>query len=258
MADWDSTQYLKFKTERTQPAIDLIHRIQLDSPHKILDIGCGPGNSTQVLASRFPNAKITGIDTSENMIHTAKQQHPELEFLVCDAGTDLPTLGNDYDLVFSNACIQWIPNHRKLLPDMMNLLGSGGVLAVQVPMNYEEPIHKLIGEVSLSSKWEPFFSNPRFLFNMEQGEYFDVLSEISSEFTLWQTTYFHHMKSHSDILEWYRSTGLKPYFDVLPDDKKPLFEHDILERIQSSYPKQKNGTIIFRFPRFFFTAVSKR
>jgi Trans-aconitate methyltransferase len=256
MADWDSAQYLKFKNERTQPAIDLVNRISLGNPLKIADIGCGPGNSTQVLAARFPNAKIIGIDSSENMVAAARKQYPGLEFRVGDASGDLTGLGTDFDLVFSNACIQWIEGHERLLPNLMKLLKTGGVLAVQTPMNYEEPIHKLIQRMAASPKWKPFFPHPRIFYNLTQEEYFDLLSEISPDFSIWQTTYFHTMDSHRDIFEWYRSTGLKPYLDVLPEDEKPAFEKEILEGIRAGYPQQRNGKIIFRFPRFFFTAAA--
>ena len=256
MADWNSKQYLKFKNERTQPAIDLVNRIQLENPSKIVDIGCGPGNSTQVLAARFPNAKILGIDSSESMIEAARKQYPELEFRVCDAANDLAALGNDFDLVFSNACIQWIENHKRLLPSMMGLLKSGGILAVQTPMNYGEPIHKLIQEVTASPKWRALFPNPRIFFNLTQEEYYDLLSEISPDFSMWLTTYMHIMKSHKDIFEWYLSTGLKPYLDALTEEEKIPFELDIMNRIEHDYPKQKNGQIIFRFPRFFFIAAA--
>lgn len=255
MPDWDSIQYLKFKEERTQPAIDLAGRITLSSPKKILDIGCGPGNSTQVLASRYPDAYILGIDSSENMIETAKKEHDALDFKVCDAGNSLASLSNDFDVIFSNACIQWIPNHRALLPNMMALLKDGGILAVQTPMNYEEPIHKIIQEITASSKWSSYFPNPRIFYNLNQEEYFNLLTGISAEFTMWQTTYFHIMKSHRDILEWYRATGLRPYLNLLPQEKQNSFEQEVLEQIIRSYPVQESGKIIFRFPRFFFTAV---
>lgn len=257
MVDWSSTQYLMFKNERTQPAIDLVNRIHIGNPKKILDIGCGPGNSTQVLAQRFPNAYILGIDKSSNMIETAKKDYPNLEFKICDVDKDLSILDNDFDVVFSNACIQWIPNHNKLLKNMIGLLKPNGILAVQIPMNYQEPIHKIIVEVSSSEKWRSEFINPRNFYNLTQSEYFDLLSEISSEFSMWQTTYCHKLKSHKDIIEWYRGTGLRPYLDVLTDEKKTLFEQDIFDRVIKEYPKQKNGNIIFRFPRFFFIATAK-
>ncbi|MFL0198621.1 methyltransferase domain-containing protein [Clostridium sp. WILCCON 0269] len=257
MADWNSAQYLMFRNERTQPSIDLVNRIYNDEPKKIIDIGCGPGNSTQVLAQRFPNAYVLGIDNSQNMIEKAKIDYPDLDFKICDAGKDLSILDNDFDVVFSNACIQWIPNHNQLLKNMIGLLKPNGILAVQTPMNYQEPIHKIIEEVSTNEKWKSEFTNPRIFYNLTQSEYFDLLSEISSEFSMWETIYCHKLKSHKDIMEWYRGTGLRPYLDVLSDEKKKDFEQDVFNRVIKEYPIQKNGNVIFRFPRFFFIAISK-
>lgn len=254
MSDWNSVQYLKFENERTQPAIDLVNRINMDNPKKIIDVGCGPANSTQVLANKFPKAYVLGVDNSSNMIETAKRDHPKLDFKICDVSRDVAMLDNDFDIVFSNACIQWIPNHNQLLRNMMGLLKPDGILAVQTPMNYNEPIHKIISEVSTSEKWKSEFPNPRIFYNMTQSEYFDLLSEISSEFSMWETIYCHNLKSHEDIMEWYRGTGLRPYLDVLSDHKKKVFEQDVLNQVVEKYPKQKNGNIIFRFPRFFFIA----
>ncbi len=257
MADWNSTQYLKFESERTQPAIDLVNRINLKSPKKVIDIGCGPGNSTQVLAKKYPNAYILGVDNSENMIAAAKKNNPSLDFCICDISHELSLLDHDFDIVFSNACIQWVPHHKQLLKGLLGLLNKDGILAVQIPMNDNEPIHQIIGEVCSSQKWQEYFPNPRIFHTLTQGEYFDVLSEISENFYLWETIYYHVMKSHHDILEWYRGTGLRPYLSALSDDKKAEFEDDIMNNIIQSYLKQNNGEIIFRFPRFFFMAYAK-
>lgn len=254
MTDWNSKQYLKFKNERTQPAIDLANRILINNPKKIIDIGCGPGNSTQVLAEKFPNSYILGIDSSENMISSAKKEYPNLSFKVFDASTNLSALDSDFDIVFSNACIQWIPNHDQLLKNMVGILRNTGVLAVQTPMNYKEPIHKIIEKTIRLRKWNDCFPNPRVFFNLTQSDYFDILSELSTDFSIWETIYCHVMKSHKEILEWYRGTGLRPYLNLLDDTKKADFENDIMEGIVQSYPTQKNGEIVFRFPRFFFVA----
>jgi len=256
--DWSSEQYLKFRNERTQPAVDLANRINLASPGKILDVGCGPGNSTHVLACRFPDAYIIGIDNSGDMISAAKKNHPDLDFRMCDAASELSQLDNDFDIVFSNACIQWIPDHRNLLRNLMGLLKDNGVLAVQVPMNYNEPIHVIVRELASSDRWKDYFAEIRTFYTLSPGEYFDVLSELSEEFDVWETVYYHVMKSHYDILEWYRGTGLRPYLSVLPDSKKTEFESEIMEKLIQRYPRQKNGCIIFKFPRFFFTACPKR
>ena len=258
MADWDSAQYLKFEQERTQPAIDLAGRIAGCAPRDVLDMGCGPGNSSRVLAGRFPEAQILGVDSSPEMIAAAKANHPDLEFALCDAGRQLPSLGQGaFDVVFSNACIQWIPNHPDLLRDMLSLLRPGGVLAVQTPMNYEEPIHRIISELVAGEKWAGAFPNPRIFYNLLPGQYFDLLSELAADFVLWQTTYYHVLGSHADIMEWYRGTGLRPYLSALPDEESAAFEADVRDRVVQAYPKQRDGRIIFRFPRFFFTATAK-
>ena len=137
MGSWNAGDYLKFGTERTQPAVDLAGRIGLSSPASVLDVGCGPGNSTQVLQARFPEAEIIGIDSSEEMLQAARENLPGLEFLSCDVSCELSALNRRFDVVFSNACIQWVPDHPALLKNLMGLLNPGGVLAVQTPMNYE-------------------------------------------------------------------------------------------------------------------------
>lgn len=255
MSDWNSELYLKFKKERTQPSYDLADKINFENPKRIIDIGCGPGNSTAVLKKRFPNAYILGVDFSPNMIEKAKADYTELDFMLFDAQKDFDKLDGKFDVVFSNACIQWIPNHKKLLPDMMSILNPGGVLAVQIPFQFEQPVHKAIAKVSSSDKWKSLIPFEKVFNILSENEYFDVLSEISADFSMWKTVYFHRMPSQFSIIEWYRSTGLKPYLEILPEDKKQEFENDIFEEIKSHYPVQQNGEVIFRFPRLFFTAI---
>lgn len=255
MADWNSVQYLKFEKQRTQPAIDLVNRIALNNPHRIVDVGCGPGNSTNVLARRYKNAYILGVDMSPVMIESAKKAYPGLDFALCDASRDLGKLGCDFDVVFSNACIQWIPDHPRLLKSMMDMLKPGGVLAVQIPNQFEQPIHKIICEVAARDKWKGRLEKTRTFYNLTQSEYYDVLSDISSDFEIWETIYCHRLKSHNDIMEWYRGTGLRPYLEMLPEKDKAVFEQDVLCEVKQQYTLQKNGEVLFRFPRLFFTAV---
>ena len=133
---WSSSTYLKFEKERTQPSIDLTMRLQSVKAERIIDIGCGPGNSTAVFKKFFPKAHVLGIDNSQNMIEKASCDYHDIEFVCMDASSDLGKISDRFDIVFSNACIQWIPNHKKLLKDMFGLLTAGGVLAVQIPINY--------------------------------------------------------------------------------------------------------------------------
>ena len=160
MGSWNAGDYLKFGTERTQPAVELAGRFGLLSPASVLDVGCGPGNSTQVLQARFPEAEIIGIDSSEEMLQAARENLPGLEFLRCDVSCELSALNRRFDVVFSNACIQWVPDHPALLKNLMGLLNPGGVLAVQTPMNYEEPIHQIIGRTAQSERWREKIKEP--------------------------------------------------------------------------------------------------
>ena len=153
---WNPEQYLQFEKERTQPAIDLANRIPQKAVDRVLDVGCGPGNSTKVLAERLPGARVLGIDRSLEMIEVAKEQHPALQFIQWDASQDLEGLGPSFDVIFSNACIQWIPDHPALLGRFMDRLNPGGILAVQVPMNNREPIHQIIQECYPAHDGNPF------------------------------------------------------------------------------------------------------
>ena len=164
-------------------------------------------------------------------------------------------MNKKYDIVFSNACNQWIPNHNLLLENMMGVLNDGGILAVQTPMNYKEPIHIIIEELVSSQKWSNKFSSPRIFHNLTQSQYFDKLSELSSDFSTWETIYQHRMPSHESIMEWYKGTGLRPYLSMLTNEDAINFEQEVYEEITKAYPRQSNGEIIFRFPRFFFTAT---
>lgn len=220
----------------------------------ILDIGCGPGNSSKVLRDKFPNSYILGVDYSQDMINKATKEYADIYFKVCDVNNELSTLDNDYDIVFSNACIQWLPNHKTLIKNLLSLLKPNGILAVQIPVNYNEPIHKIISKVTTNKKWTSYFPKKRELFNLSESEYYDLLSHETTNFTIWKTTYYHKLKSHKSILEWYRGTGLNPYLSVLDDTVKQTFENDIYERITEEYPKQKDGSIMFKFPRLFFIA----
>ena len=257
MEKWDAQQYLKFKKYRTQPAVDLANTILADKPLKAVDIGCGPGNSTAVLQKRFPSAVITGVDNSADMLETAQKNCPDCHFIYCDIANELHTLEKDYDIVFSNACIQWVPNHPQLLEQMIGLLKNGGTLAVQIPLQQEQPMHRIIRKLAQSKFWSPYFSVVRDFFILTPGEYFDLLSELTDDFTIWKTTYCHQMNSYEELIEWYRGTGLRPYLAALPKELRADFENQLKEKIRQVYPQQKNGKIMFEFPRLFFLAIRR-
>lgn len=251
---WNSELYLRFESERTRPSVDLVNALGVDSPKNIIDIGCGPGNSTAVLAERFPDADIIGVDNSIEMIEKARSLYPEISFSMLDASGDLSAYTGTFDLVFSNSCIQWLPDHSRLLPRLMSLLSPGGVLAVQIPVNYDEPIHRIIRTIASSHEWSGKFESHRSINVLAYAEYYNILSTISSDFNLWQTTYYHRMPSHEAILDWYRATGLRTYLAQLCDDDRSLFENELLHALRNEYKVEPCGEVIFPFPRLFFTA----
>lgn len=251
MADWNSSLYLKFKKERTQPAIDLANRIRTYHPRKIADIGCGPGNSTEVLKSVFPDSEIHGIDNSQDMIKKARQEHPGLTFRLCD----LNDIQSGYDLLFSNACLQWLPDHTSLLPKLMGRLNADGILAVQLPMNQEEPLFRIIDEVASDPRWalgdHCFHSND----TLHPDEYYDILSDCSSDFQMWETVYYHALSSHQALVDWVKGTRLRPYLDALDRNGAASFENEVLRRTVDAYPARSDGNVLLRFRRFFFVAA---
>ena len=254
MNDWNSAQYVRFRKERTQPAIDLAARIGLDAPASVLDVGCGPGNSTAILQERFPYAKILGVDSSPNMLERARKEHPELEFRQLDVSSEAWDLDGAFDLVFSNACIHWVPDHHRLLPKMMSVLNSGGMLAVQVPITSEEPMHQILHEISGRDAWRGFFPSPARFYTLRVEEYDAILSGIAQEYDLWTTVYVHRLRSHDDIIAWYQSTGLKPYLSALDAQGQRALLTEVRAELEKRYPIQPNGNLLFYFPRLFFTA----
>ena len=256
MSKWNADQYEKFIKSRTQPAIDLANRLKNLSPENILDIGCGTGNSTKVLKDKFPYAEIIGADNSEEMLLKARKNYSDIEFIKADAGGDMHEITKKYDIIFSNACIQWIPNHKKLLPKLMAFLKNNGTLAIQIPIQRKHPVHIIIGKLSCTEKWKNKIT-PRQYNNLTTEEYFDILSYISNDFELWETTYCHRMPDYESIIEWYKGTGLRPYLEQLCQTDRNEFIRDFYLELKKRYAPQKNGEILLEFPRLFFTATKK-
>ena len=251
MAEWDSDLYLSFKRQRTQPAIDLANRVGNLQPGTVIDVGCGPGNSTAVLKSVFPGAGLLGIDSSQSMIDKAKQTYPDIEFALNDAHE----ISGRYDLIFSNACLQWIPGHKELLPELTSKLSAGGTLAVQVPCNASEPLYRIIFEVADEARWGLESKTLDVNEVLSPEEYFNILSSCSSSFDIWETVYYHALPSHRALVDWVKGTRLRPYLNALDEKTAAEFEREILKRTIRAYPVMKNGSVILRFRRLFFTAV---
>jgi trans-aconitate 2-methyltransferase len=252
MNDWNPDLYMQFRSERTQPSIDLIARIHSVEPESIIDIGCGPGNSTQVLANRWPNADITGLDRSAAMIAKARQGYPDQRWIVADALTFEPE--RYYDLVFSNAVIQWIPHHGALLKKFHRMLSDHGLVAIQIPLFWDMPLGEIIRNTAGEGRWNQQLEGVSDLFTIHPYSfYYDRLSELFHSMELWETHYLHILDNHASILKMMRSTGLKPYIDRLNNDsEKKEFEKEVFKKIENGYPKQKDGKVLLPFKRLFF------
>jgi len=254
MSDWNPTQYLRFINERTRPVHDLISRIDTAEPKRILDIGCGPGNSTIALRERWPAAKIIGLDSSKSMVEKARQDCPEAEFLVRDACSDLADLGI-FDVVFANASLQWMPDHESLIPRLFKLLDGEGIFAAQLPQYDQMPMSKVVAEVISTLPWSLILGNVRTGFSFHpDGFYYDLLSQLTDDIQMWATEYFHIMPGHSDIISMMESTALRPYTDRLEGEQIVDFKASVCNLLKSTYIAQLDGRVLFPFKRLFVVA----
>jgi trans-aconitate 2-methyltransferase len=257
MSAWSPERYLSFEEERTRPCRDLVANIRLGSARKIVDLGCGPGNSTAVLAERWPEARITGIDSSLEMLNRARQRNPGSEWVQSEIADWAIGSTSSYDLVFSNAALHWVQNHAELYPQLFSRVSPGGVLALQVPANLNEPAHQIMRDLASSDTWRSRLttSKIREWFVHDPGFYYDLLAGMATKIDLWQTTYFHVMPTAASIAEWYRSTGLRPFLNALTNDSdRELFIKHYAETVSEAYPSRPNGRVLFQFQRLFLIA----
>ncbi len=213
-ADWNADLYLRFEDERTRPSIDLIQRVRLDQPTRCIDLGCGPGNSTELVAARYPSARIEGLDSSPDMIEKARKRLPNYEFGLADLGAWVAP--EPYDLIFANAVLQWIPDHERLFKRLAASLTSGGVLAVQMPDNLSEPSHVSMEEIAAERPWAEQLAHAADA-KASIGSFSDYrrwLQQVGCDVEIWKTTYVHALNGHQAIVDWFMSTGLKPYVDL--------------------------------------------
>jgi trans-aconitate 2-methyltransferase len=254
MTDWNSSQYLKFEDERTRPAADLLARVPLEAPRRCIDIGCGPGNSTELLVRRFPGAAVEGLDNSPDMLAKARQRLPGTSFEQADLAAWQPS--SRYDVIFANAVLQWLPDHARLFPRLAQALEPGGCLAVQMPDNLAEPSHTAMAEVARGGPWADRLRDAADA-RAEIGsldDYYRWLRGANCQVDLWRTTYVHPMAGAGAIVEWFKSTGLKPYIDPLPEAERAAFLARYAEAIARSYKAHDDGTVLLYFPRLFLVA----
>lgn len=252
--DWNATLYRRFEDERTRPAIDLLARVGTDAPAVVVDLGCGPGNSTELLARRWPGADVTGVDNSADMLAAARTRLPGVRFVDGDAATWMPD--RPCDVIFANALLQWVPDHARLYPRLVELLAPGGWLAVQVPDNHAEPSHALMRAAALALGHADVVAGAE----AERApigsfdDHYRWLAPRCARVDVWRTEYVHPLAGVDAIIDWLRATGLRPYLARLDADGQAAFVARYRAGLATAYPTHPDGKVLLPFPRLFVVA----
>ena len=254
MSTWDANHYLKYGDERTRAAADLAARIVLDAPTSIADLGCGPGNSTQLLRARWPKARVVGVDNSPEMIEAAKREFPDQDWLLADISDWTPV--RKFSLIYSNAALHWLPNHDILLARLFRMVSTGGVLAFQIPSSTFPAVRELIHKISHDPLWTRRMDGQRKILTMNPPSfYYDVLIDDASNLDIWETEYSHIMQSKDAIVDWISSTGLRPFLAALDNaEERNSFLAQLRTQISDTYQIRKDGRVLFPFRRTFMIA----
>jgi trans-aconitate 2-methyltransferase len=255
MADWNPALYRRFEDERTRPARELLARVPLESARRVCDLGCGPGNSTELLVQRFPGARVVGVDNSPAMLESARKRLPGAQFELADVAAWQPQEAPD--LIYANATLQWVPDHERLIPRLFSLLAPGGALAVQMPDNRQEPTHRAMRELASQQPWIAAIGDPDSVRTdlLTVGRYYDLLAREAAQVDVWHTVYQHPMASPAAIVEWVSGTGLRPFVDPLPADLRASYLVKYEQCIARDYPVRADGKLLLAFPRLFLVAV---
>lgn len=256
---WDPDQYLQFSDYRRRAALDLLDHITLDAPRRIVDLGCGTGNITATLAQRWSSAAVWGVDSSQQMLDKARAQSARVIWELADVENWEPAV--PVDLIYSNAVLHWLDDHAHLFPRLVGVLAKGGCLAVQMPLSWELPSHRLMREVlcdhdgngtplggetlrrSVGKKWVH-----------DADYYYDLLAPHTCVLDIWETRYWHVLQGEDAVLEWVKSTGLRPVLNGLDADDGERFMNEYRRRLRMAYPARDDGCVLFVFPRLFIVA----
>ncbi len=253
---WNPEQYLKFAQPRFRPAQDLLARIMVDSPKVVYDLGCGTGNVTRMLAERWSKAKVIGVDDSAEMLAQAGKTSSRIEWRQQSIADWHPK--ELADVIFSNAALQWLPNHETLFPNLMKELAPGGILAVQIPRNFGEPSHMLIWETLQAGPWAARLQHMIRPAPVELPEfYYRLLAPVAAEVDIWETKYQHVLQGKDPVKEWTKGTWLRRFLDELDESERPAFEEDYAKRLREAYKPQSDGNTLFPFRRLFMVVKGK-
>ncbi|MBB5223940.1 trans-aconitate 2-methyltransferase [Amaricoccus macauensis] len=254
--DWSARQYTKFESERSRPCAELLARVP-GEVRRAVDLGCGPGNSTELILARWPEARVSALDSSPDMVAAARERLPGVEVVEADlVSWDDP---GPFDLILANAVLQWVPEHERVFPALVERLAPGGSLAVQMPDNLDEPSHRLMREVAADPRWAGRIGDAAGLRTPRRpAEWYAGLLHGLAGVDLWRTTYFHPLAGAAGIVEWLKGTGLRPFLEPLGADERAGFLAAYEAAVAEAYPALPDGTVLLPFPRLFIVATRGR
>jgi trans-aconitate 2-methyltransferase len=249
---WNPSVYMAFGDERTRPAVELLARIRSENPARVIDLGCGPGNSTAVLAARWPNAKLEGLDSSPDMLAQARLSELRAEWIEADLASW--SAHRKYSVIFSNATLQWLADHRTLIPRLMEFIEPGGTFAFQVPHNMDAPSHTLMREAAAAGPWKAKLKGVREVAVLSPADYFQIFVSCGAQTDIWETEYLHVLEGEDAAYKWVSATGLRPFVQALDGDERGAFVADYKRRLNRAYPPRDDGKTLFPFKRLFAVA----
>jgi len=250
---WDPAQYMRFGNERLRPALDLLAYVTTDEPGAVVDLGCGTGNLTEMMKARWPDADVLGIDSSEKMLATARETHPGCRFEAAEVASWAPQAS--FDVIYSNATLQWLADHPVLLPRLLSALNPGGCMAIQMPAMHDAPLRRLQVMLAHDPRFASYLaavpSQPAIL-TMEQ--YYALLQPLCTTLDLWETTYLHILEGPHAVMEWASGTSLRPYLNALPPEMRDSFKSAYATALEGYYPREVDGHTLLPFKRLFLVA----
>lgn len=251
---WIPDTYHTFRRERELAIVDLLGRIPQTTPRTIIDLGCGAGTSTTWIAKRFPGARITGVDSSANLLERAQLRPIKAEWTQANLEDYDPPHG--VDLIVSNAALQWVPDHPALIPRLMRALPPSGVLAIQVPANHDEPSHNALLSVTRNGPWAGALAHINVsetpVLSLEQ--YYAAVSPLSDRTWIWQSLYLHPLTGPAPVLEWMRGSTLATPLAHLDGPTASAFVEALAKELDQAYPRRADGITLFPFRRTFLVA----
>lgn len=255
MISWDPARYLGFAAQRQRPFADLVGRIPVGEPRLVVDLGCGPGTATAQLLERWPSARVIGVDSSPDMLEMAGRlaDPPRLAFARGDVGSWEPDEAPD--VIVANAVFQWVPSHLDLLGRFAGWLAPGGVLAFQVPANFDQPIHALLRDLASSDAWAGELAGVlRADPVADPGGYLSRLLELGMHADVWETTYMHLLEGPDAVFEWASGTALRPVLSSLGAQEGDAFALAYRKALAGAYPARSDGRTVLPFRRVFAVA----